>query len=45
METKIKNLTIIRTSNPKRIPQANELGFGKFFSDHMFTMNYDPEHG
>jgi len=45
METKIKNLTIIRTSNPKRIPQANELGFGKFFTDHMFTMDYAPEHG
>jgi len=45
MEIKIKNLTVIKTSNPKRIPSTNELGFGKFFTDHIFTMDYDPEHG
>jgi branched-chain amino acid aminotransferase len=45
METKIKNLTVIKTPNPKPIPKANELGFGKIFTDHIFTMDYDPEHG
>lgn len=45
METKIKNLTVIKTNIPKIIPKENELGFGKFFTDHVFVMDYDPEHG
>lgn len=45
METKIKNLTIKQTNSPKRIPREDEIGFGKFFTDHIFIMDYDPEHG
>ncbi len=45
METKIKNLTIKKTNSPKRIPREDEIGFGKFFTDHIFVMDYDPEHG
>lgn len=45
METKIKNLIIKKTNSPKRIPREDEIGFGKFFTDHIFMMDYDPEHG
>ena len=45
MESKIKNLTVKLTYNPKRIPKSSELIFGKYFSDHIFTWDYDPEHG
>lgn len=45
METKIKNLTIKQTNSPKRIPREDEIGFGKFFTDHIFIMDYDPEQG
>ncbi len=39
------NITITRTSSPKSKPNPEELGFGKYFTDHMFLMNYDREHG
>lgn len=45
METKIKNLSIIKTTSPKSIPSIKDLGFGKHFTDHIFMMDYDPEHG
>lgn len=45
METKIKNLSIIKTNSPKNIPSIDDLGFGKHFTDHIFIMDYDPEHG
>ncbi len=45
MEPNIKNLIVIPTGSPKIIPSENELGFGKFFTDHIFMMDYDPEHG
>ncbi|MEG2720620.1 MAG: branched chain amino acid aminotransferase, partial [Oscillospiraceae bacterium] len=34
------------TKNPKQTPQAQEaLGFGKYYTDHMFIMNYDEGEG
>lgn len=34
-------IRIEQTKNPKRKPDQNNLGFGKFFTDHMFIMDYD----
>ena len=33
------NIEIIKTTNPKKKPEG-ALGFGKYFTDHMFTMEY-----
>ena len=33
------------TTCPKEKPDASSLGFGKYFTDHMFRMDYDPERG
>ena len=42
-------IKITRTTRPFAKPMAQEaagtLGFGKYFSDHMFLMDYDPENG
>ena len=35
------DIKIIRTEHPKEKPAKGQaLGFGKIFTDHMFTMNY-----
>lgn len=34
-----------RTTKPKPKPQPEELGFGRFFTDHMFMMDYDEAGG
>ncbi|MDP4094587.1 MAG: branched-chain amino acid aminotransferase [Bacillota bacterium] len=33
------------TKQPKQKPDSNSLGFGKYFTDHMFIMDYSPEKG
>lgn len=33
-------ITINKVENPKAKPDFNSLGFGKYFTDHMFMMNY-----
>ena len=39
-------LQIIKTQHPKQKPAAGEpLGFGKYFTDHMFTMRYTAGQG
>ena len=38
-------IKIIRNENPKAKPDSNSLGFGKFFTDHMFIMDHDYENG
>lgn len=39
-------IRIERTASPKQKPQdQTKLGFGNYFSDHMFLMNYDPGEG
>ena len=39
------NISITKTQNPKVKPEASTLGFGKFFTDHMFMMDYSREKG
>ena len=39
------NIKIERTASPKTKPDYSKLGFGKYFTDHMFLMNYSTENG
>ena len=39
----IMEIKITKTTAPKEKPKATELGFGKYFTDHMFLMDYDGE--
>ena len=38
-------IKIIRNENPKVKPEAATLGFGKYFTDHMFIMDYTAGEG
>ena len=38
-------IKIVKTQSPKEKPNEDKLGFGRYFTDHMFMMEYDPEHG
>lgn len=38
-------IKIERTTTPKQKPDQNNLGFGNFFTDHMFIMNYTEGQG
>jgi branched-chain amino acid aminotransferase len=38
-------LKITKTTSPKEKPDFQKLGFGKYFSDHMFTMKYSEGQG
>ncbi|MBU9712129.1 branched-chain amino acid aminotransferase [Evansella tamaricis] len=40
-----REITVVRTTNGKARPDPNHLGFGKYFTDHMFVMDYDRENG
>lgn len=35
------NFSVTKTTNPKQKPDENNLVFGKYFTDHMFIMDYD----
>lgn len=39
------NIKITKTTSPKAKPDQNNLGFGTYFTDHMFTMDYSKEKG
>ncbi len=39
------NIRIEKTNAPKVKPDASVLGFGKYFSDHMFIMDYSSDEG
>ena len=39
------DIKIVKTETPKTMVPDNELGFGRYFSDHMFVMDYDTEKG
>ena len=39
------NFKVTRTAHPKAKPDQNALGFGKYFTDHMFVMDYDEGQG
>ena len=38
-------IKIVRNENPKVKPEAATLGFGKYFTDHMFIMDYSADAG
>lgn len=38
-------ISLERTAAGKPKPRADQLGFGKYFTDHMFIMDYDSESG
>jgi len=38
-------IKITKTTNPKVKPESSVLGFGKYFSDHMFIMDYNVDKG
>lgn len=39
------NICVTRTNSPKERPASETLGFGKYFSDHMFLMDYTEGQG
>ena len=39
------DIQITKTTAPKQKPDQNALGFGRYFTDHMFMMDYNPENG
>ena len=39
------NIRIEKTSTPAQKPDQKKLGFGKYFTDHMFLMDYSPAKG
>lgn len=39
------NIEIIENTAPKVFPKEEELGFGKYFTDHMFVMDYEAGRG
>lgn len=41
----MENIRIERTTTPKQKPDQTKLGFGTYFTDHMFLMNYDEGQG
>ncbi len=38
-------LTVTKTQNPKAMPAENELGFGKYFTDHMLIVEWESGKG
>ncbi|MCL2084683.1 MAG: branched-chain amino acid aminotransferase [Oscillospiraceae bacterium] len=41
----MNNIEITRTKTPKPKPAEESLGFGQYFTDHMFLMDYQPDKG
>lgn len=39
------NISISKNPCPGTLPAPENLGFGKYFTDHMFLMNYSPDKG
>lgn len=39
------NISVTKTANPKVKPDSSVLGFGKYFTDHMFMMDYTEGQG
>lgn len=39
------DIKIVKTQDPKTMPKESELGFGQYFSDHMFLMDYEEGRG
>ena len=41
----METIKITKTTQPKAKPDAKSLGFGKYFTDHMFLLNYETGKG
>ena len=41
----MEEIKVTLTETPKQNPAEDGLGFGKYFSDHMFMMDYNEEKG
>ncbi len=41
----MNTISIQKTTNPRQKPTPGSLGFGKYFSDHMFIVEYDEDKG
>jgi len=41
----VGKIRFIKTESPKAKPDQKNLGFGRYFTDHMFIMNYDEGQG
>ena len=41
----MESIKITKTTQPKTLPDAKKLGFGKIFTDHMFLLNYETGKG
>ena len=39
------DIKFVKTANPKEKPDSSVLGFGKYFTDHMFIMDYSEDKG
>ena len=39
------DIKVLKTKTPKEKPDSNNLGFGKYFTDHMFIMDYSEGKG
>ena len=39
------DIRISKTSSLKQKPSEADLGFGRFFTDHLFAMDYTPKAG
>lgn len=38
-------ISILKTQHPKQKPPSSSLGFGQYFSDHMFMLDYNSKNG
>ena len=43
--TAMNEIKIVRNTAPKQKPDENHLVFGKYFTDHMFEMDWNKEEG
>ena len=43
--TEMYKFPVTRTTHPKEKPDQKKLGFGKYFTDHMFMIDYDEGQG
>jgi branched-chain amino acid aminotransferase len=41
----MEEIRVVRTQSPKAKPADHELGFGQYFTDHMFVMDYHIDKG
>src|SRR5690554_3609156 len=45
MEDGSMEIRVVKRQQPKNKPLDSELGFGQYFTDHMFVADYNPDKG